>query len=165
MVPLSFYRFSAHNSATIFSLYMQCCSRQSWTSLSGFICVHSLPPDGTVNTLCPPIVVQDVWYGRWEKQRDHSGPRRSLGLNLVSAHSEKRERVNKRMDSTLSWLLCYGWTSKLPAAHTDPHDLKIYPVYLTGDKSRTHRGLLVLTPTQRRRRSQNASGLSLKQPQ
>lgn len=55
-------------------------------SLSFFTCVCSLPPDGVVNTLCPPIVVQDVSYWRWEKQRDHSGFRQSLGLNLVDAY-------------------------------------------------------------------------------
>lgn len=54
------------------------------------VCVCSLPPDAFVNKLCPPIVVQDVWYGRWEKQRDRSGPRRSLGLNHVNAHLRKK---------------------------------------------------------------------------
>ena len=57
-------------------------------SLSFFFstCACSLPPDGVVNTLCPPIVVQDASYVRWEKQRDHSGFRQSLGLNLVDAY-------------------------------------------------------------------------------
>lgn len=65
------------------------------TSLFPIFCFFFFPlllhPGDKVNALCPLIIVQDVCYGRWEKQRDHSCPRLSLGLHHGKA-GENRER-------------------------------------------------------------------------